>query len=194
MAHSPGRSNDAHVMVGKGLPPVVSIAIRRLVFAITFGCLCGSPLSAYALKTDRQAPANLAADRVDIDEVKRISTYSGAVHLSQGSLNLWADVVVVKRDKKGIRMLDARGQPARLTLRFDGDKDDARLRAANIRYFPADGHIELTGEAYMWREGDEFSGYSIRYDESDDKVIAHSDATGKGRVKAIIQPQPQAEE
>ena len=151
--------------------------------------LCCLSASAYALKADRHVPANLAADRVDIDEVERTSTYSGSVHLSQGSLNLWADVVVVKRDEKGVQMIDATGQPAHLELRFDGDKEDARLLAGNIRYYPADGHIELTGDAYMWREGDEFSGFSISYDEADDKVIAHSDATGKGRVKAVIQPQ-----
>ncbi len=171
------------------MTPAFFTPMHRSIFGFMLFCLCWLSLPAYALKEDRQAPGNLVADRVDIDEVKHISTYSGSVHLSQGSLNLWADVVVVKRDDRGINMIDATGQPARLTLRFDGDKEDARLRAANIHYFPADGHIELTGEAYMWREGDEFSGYSIRYDESDDKVIAHSDAAGKGRVKAVIQPQ-----
>lgn len=163
--------------------------IKRWGIGIAFVGLCCLSSTALALKIDRQAPANLAADRVDIDEVKRVSTYSGSVHLSQGSLNLWADVVVVQRDESGVQFIDATGQPARLTLRFDGDKEDARLRAGNIRYFPSSGHIELTGDAYMWREGDEFSGYSITYDETDDKVIAHSDTTGKGRVKAVIQPQ-----
>jgi len=163
--------------------------MKGLCVGISFVLLCSLSASAFALKADRQVPANLAADRVDIDEVKRISTYSGSVHLSQGSLNLWADVVVVKRDEAGVQFIDATGKPARLKLRFDGDKADARLRAENIRYYPADGHMELTNDAYMWREGDEFSGYSITYDESDDKVVAHSDATGQGRVKAVIQPQ-----
>jgi len=163
--------------------------MRRLFVGASLLCLCGLSSPAFALKADRQAPANLVADRVDIDEVKRVSTYSGSVHLSQGSVNLWADVVVVKRDEKGVQMIDATGQPARLTLRFEGDKEDARLRAGNIRYYPAGGQIELTGDAYMWREGDEFAGYSISYDEAVDKVIAHSDASGKGRVKAVIQPQ-----
>ncbi len=146
----------------------------------------------HALQSDRDAPALLLADRVDIDEGKRVSIYQGHVHFTRGSLELWADKVVVRRDDSGISDLDAYGAPARLKVRLDADKEDARLHARQIRYFPGSGRIELTGDAYMWRSGDEFSGYRLDYDEQSDRVTAQGDQSGQGRVKVVIQPKSEA--
>ena len=57
--------------------------------------------AALADKSDRDKPVNIEADRVTIDDIKKESVFDGNVTMSQGTLMLKADKVIVKQDAGG---------------------------------------------------------------------------------------------
>lgn len=155
--------------------------------ALLLPCLLLVPAIARSLPADRQAVAHLEAGQVELDEQKGLSIYRGAVHYRQGTLNLWADELIVhSRDGRIVRVV-ATGQPARLRQRLEGDKEDARAEARTIEYDLVDGRLVLRGSSHMWREDDEFMGETITYDEANNTVKAQG-AGEEHRVQVIIHP------
>ena len=62
--------------------------LNKVLLALLFALSC----SAHALSSDKDQPIELAADSVDVDEGKGVSTYKGNVDLRQGSMKLLATV------------------------------------------------------------------------------------------------------
>ncbi len=153
-------------------------------------CLASLAPAAVALPGDRQAVARLEAGQAEFDEQRGIGVYQDAVHYRQGTLNLWADRLVVhSRDGELVRIV-AHGQPARLTQRLVGDETDARAEARTIEYDLVAGRLILRGDGHMWRDDDEFIGDLIVYDEASDTVKAKGRDDGQ-RVRIIIHPKGQ---
>src|SRR5262249_45695119 len=67
---------------------------------------------ALAEKSDRNKPVNIEADKLTIDDNKKESVFEGNVTLTQGSLMLKADRIVVKQDAQGFNYGFAYGKPA----------------------------------------------------------------------------------
>ena len=72
----------------------------RSRLAAAFGCLCFLllPASGHAEQADRSKPINLEADTVNLDDASKVSIYQGNVQLTQGTLLIRADKLVVKED------------------------------------------------------------------------------------------------
>ena len=60
--------------------------------------LCAS-ITAFAEAADRNKPIELEADSVIVDDAKKISTYIGNVVLTQGTLVIHADKLIVREDR-----------------------------------------------------------------------------------------------
>src|ERR1700693_3390857 len=78
------------------------------------------PGIALADKSDRDKPVNIEADRVTIDDKKKQSAFEGNVTLSQGTLMLKADRVLVKQDAGGFNFAVAYGKPAYFKQKREG--------------------------------------------------------------------------
>ena len=63
--------------------------------------LLGASLSGHVMAeaADRDKPIELEADSVIVNDAKKTSTYSGNVILTQGTLVIRADKLVVREDK-----------------------------------------------------------------------------------------------
>jgi lipopolysaccharide transport protein LptA len=59
--------------------------------------------AAHAEKADRDKPANLEADRVTMDDIKKVSVFEGNVQLTQGTLVIRSDKLVVTQDAQGFQ-------------------------------------------------------------------------------------------
>ncbi len=59
--------------------------------------LAAMPAATLAENADRSKPINLEADTVTVDDLAKVSTYQGHVRLSQGTLLILADTLVVKK-------------------------------------------------------------------------------------------------
>ena len=75
--------------------------IRQLpaILFLTVSMLIWTP-SGIAELADRDKPINLEADKVTVDDARHISTFIGNVRLSQGSLLILGDEIVVSRIRR----------------------------------------------------------------------------------------------
>lgn len=74
--------------------------------------LCGAVASTWALPTDSQQEMNLSFDSSAVDLKKGITVYRGNVKLTQGSLRIESDELVVHRKDDEIQKVIATGSPA----------------------------------------------------------------------------------
>lgn len=144
---------------------------------------------ANALSTDPKQPIQIEADRLDVDEQKGVSAYSGSVQYKQGSILLTADklTVTVAADGRLQRVL-AEGSPATFQQTLDRDKQVLRGRATSVEFLADQQYMILTGEARISHCGDEFAGNRLEYWADKELVKASKNAEGKERVQVILQP------
>lgn len=74
--------------------------------------LCGAMTTAFALPTDSQQKLNLSSESVDFDLKKGTAVYQGNVKLTQGSLRIESDELIVHRNGDVIERVVATGSPA----------------------------------------------------------------------------------
>ena len=168
---------------------------RRSFVAVAIGALVTSLcLPAGAEKADKEKPINLEADRVNIDDAKKVSVFEGNVVLTQGTLMIRADRMVVREDTQGFNHGTAYGNPVTFRQRRDGVDEYIEGEALRVEYDGRVERLQLFNRAQLRRGADEVRGSYISYDQPTEifnAVGSHDDGSGKaapGRVRAVIQP------
>lgn len=144
--------------------------------------------AASALPTDRDQPVQISANSARFNEKTGIATYTGAVVIRQGSMEMTADEIVITTDGKGALLSSvARGSPARYQQQTDPKKAPVSAEAARIDYDARNEVITLSGKARLRQEGSSFQGSTITYNSQRQQV----DAKGEGaeRVMLVLPPQ-----
>ncbi|OYX32536.1 MAG: lipopolysaccharide transport periplasmic protein LptA [Hydrogenophilales bacterium 32-62-9] len=165
------------------------------IYAAFCACLLAAP--AHAEKADRDKPVNIEADTVTLDDVKKISVYSGNVILTQGTLLLRADRVQATQNATGLDKLSAAGRPVTFRQKLDGSDDVIEGQSNRIEFDSVNNQLELIGQAQLQRGGDQLRGAQISYNANTGfyKVVGQPNATSpSGRVRATIMPKPRAEQ
>ncbi len=164
-----------------------------------YGCLLLLLLPATGLAelADRDKPINLEADTVNLDDANKVSIYQGNVQLSQGTLLIRADKLVIKEDAAGLQRATAYGNPASFRQKREGLNEYIEGYGLRIEYDARAEKAELFTQARMKRNQDEVRGNYISYDAKTEffQVIgggkeAAAPGREKGRVRAVIQPKP----
>ena len=160
---------------------------RRLCGAALL-CLAGPVM---ALDSDRQQPIYIDADRVEMDEAKGLNTYTGAVVVVQGTMQINSDTLVIHTEnRKPIRYV-ATGKPARYKQQPKPNEGDVVATSREMEYVIGEKKLHLRGDAHITRQGDVFQGDQLVYDTVRD-LVTGSGGEG-GRIRMIIQPQRGAE-
>jgi len=149
---------------------------------------------AVAERTDRNQPVNLEADRVTVDDANHVTTFEGSVVLSQGTLTIRGDRMVVKQDAEGFQYGTAYGAPA--SFRQKREKRDEYIEGygGRIEYDNKTNRLQLLDHAQLKKGGDDVRGDHISYDQKTEfyRVVGNSEQVTKsgprGRVRAVIQP------
>lgn len=158
---------------------------------------CHAP-AGYAEQSDRNKPVHLEADKLSIDDAKQTSTFEGNVQLSQGTMMIRGDKVIVIQDKSGVKHGTAIGRPASFRQKREGTDDYIEGFAERIEYDTLNETVDFFGEARMKRNQDEVRGEHISYSAKTEIFQASSaqgkrvDATSKERVRVVIQPKDNA--
>lgn len=147
-----------------------------------------------ALSTDRLQKIFLEADQVELDDQQGVGRYSGHVQFRQGTIELAAAEVIVRRQAGRLHTLEAHGQPVHFRQQLDNQKGEMRARAQKMEYVENEDRLRLYGDAELWQSGDRFAGDYIEYDLATETVLAHSKQDSEQRVQIIIQPSPPAPE
>lgn len=165
---------------------------RNALFAGFILVTAWTPCAVYALSSDQQQAIQIEADRLDVDEQKGVSTYSGAVEYKQGSILLQADKLMVEVAADGrLQKVMAEGKPATFQQMLERDKQVLRGQAKAVEFFADQQYMILTGDARIRHCGDEFAGNRLEYWSDKELVKASKNAEGKERVQVVLQPRIQ---
>lgn len=155
---------------------------------------------ALAERADREKPITLEANRISVDDVKKVQVYEGNVVLSQGTLVIRSDRIVVTQDADGFQRGVATGGPgglARFRQKREGKDEFIEGEGERIEHDARGEKTEFFVRAWVRSGLDEVKGNYISYDGLNEKYLVTSgvSADGKGpakaeggRVRAIIQP------
>lgn len=155
--------------------------------------LLGQP-SAHAERADREKPITLEANKVTIDDIKRVQILEGSVILTQGTLMIQSDKIVVTEDQYGFQRgvaFGGKGGLARFKQKREGSEEWIEGEAERIEYDTRTEVAELFHRAWIKSGQDQLKGEYIWYDAISERYLAsagESSLKKPSRVRAIIQP------
>jgi lipopolysaccharide export system protein LptA len=146
----------------------------------------------FAERADRDKPIHLEADQVILDDAQHISTFTGNVRLSQGTLLIRGDKIVVKEDKDGFKHATAYGN-AEFRQKREGLDGYVEGYGEFIEYDARSEILNLQEKARLKRGRDEVSGDNITYNAKNEIFRVNSGDASPGnalsqRVRAVLQP------
>ncbi|AJZ91358.1 lipopolysaccharide ABC transporter substrate-binding protein LptA [Cedecea neteri] len=154
---------------------------------VLLGSLFAAPLSAWALTGDTDQPIHIESDQQSLDMQGNVVTFTGNVVVTQGSIKINADKVVVTRPggEQGKEVIDGYGNPATFYQMQDSGKP-VKGRASTMHYELAKDFVVLTGNAYLEQLDSNITGDKITYLVKEQKMQAFSEK-GK-RVTTVLVP------
>jgi len=141
----------------------------------------------FALKSDRDQPAEIQADNTEIDFQSGVRTLTDNVLVSQGTLRLKADKLVAIYNKGGeLSKATAWGSLARFKQRPDDKPDDVEGWGKKMVVDYATNTLTLIGSAALKQGGSTARGDTIVYNMSTDKlrILGGSKINTQGKPSA----------
>lgn len=162
---------------------------------------------AQAERADRDKPVNIEAERMTYDDLRQVNIFDGKVVLTQGTLTILADRIVVRQDPEGFQHGTAEKGPAGFAYfrqKREGVDEIVQGWGERIEYDAKGEKADMIGRARFLRGVDEVRGNTIRYDGRSEFYsvnggapalgVPGSSSSGAaagqsdGRVRATIQP------
>jgi lipopolysaccharide export system protein LptA len=157
--------------------------------ALFYTALLTMPASALAQTS--QAPVEVEADRLDIDQRAGTAVYTGNVDIRQGGMQLRGERVEIERNDAGeLSLATATGERAYLRHRTEGQEGVTEGWARRIIYHVAERRIELIDQAELTQQQDTFNGGRLEYFIDREVIQARSDVDGSEpqRIRMTLQP------
>ena len=151
--------------------------------------------SSFAERADRDKPLHLSADQVLIDDAQQVSTFTGNVQLTQGTMLIRGDKIVVVQDKEGFKHGTAYGNTASFRQKREGMDEYVEGYGERIEYDTRAETADFYVQARVKRGLDEIRGEHITYSAKTEifQVNGNGASTGNAppkRVHAVLQPKP----
>lgn len=166
---------------------------QRIKLLLSLMLLLASPL-ALAEKADRDKPIDIESDTLTNNDAKKTSIYTGNVILTQGTLEIHADKLIVREDSEGFQHSTSTGNPTTFRQKMEGKEEYIQGSGQRIEYDGRMDKVQLYVKAWVKRGLDIVHGEYIMYDANAEfaEVIggpqAATASNPKGRVRAVIQP------
>lgn len=171
---------------------------RHSLAALATTLLLTCSLPATAERADREKPINLEADRITMDDVKKVQVFEGNVVLTQGTLQIRSSRLVVTQDADGFQKGSAQGGAnglARFRQKREGKDEFIEGEGERIEHDARNEKTEFFVRAWVKSGLDEVKGHYVSYDALTEKFLVTSGGETKSavgvpqaRVRAIIQP------
>jgi lipopolysaccharide export system protein LptA len=169
-------------------------ALLACVLAASFAGAMGAASPVTAQNPDSNEPISIEADRMRADDQKQTAEFDGRVVLTQGTFQLHADKLTVRKDANGFQHGTAVGDPATFRQKREGTDEWISGEARRIEYDGRLEQVELFDHARVSRDKDEVRGNYISYDTraqvfrvQGGKELAATPGPDN-RVRAVIQP------
>ena len=122
-----------------------------------------------AEQADRNKPINIEFDVATLDDTKRIKTLEGNVILTQGTMRVAAERMIVKQDDAGFMTAEAFGGPSgQVTFKQkrEGTADFMEGFADRAEFDDQADTLKLLSHARLKSGGDELKGEYIYYNSA----------------------------
>ncbi|MCL2589885.1 MAG: lipopolysaccharide transport periplasmic protein LptA [Betaproteobacteria bacterium] len=150
------------------------------ILSAAMAVLLSVSVSAHAQSPDRSQPVNIDADKVTVDDRNKVHVFEGSVVLTQGTLMLKGDKIVVTQDTAGFHNGVATAGSGRLvTFRQKRMSDGAWVdgEAERIEYSSQNERAKLFNRAQIQSAGNIVRGQYIEYDAATENYLV-TDAPG----------------
>ncbi|MHB0990909.1 MAG: lipopolysaccharide transport periplasmic protein LptA [Burkholderiales bacterium] len=149
--------------------------------------------TAQAEQADRTKPVNIEANSVDMDDLHKIGIYTGNVVLTQGTLLLHADKLIVHQNGEGFSTAVAYGNPVSFRQKQDGSDEYIEAYADRIDMDNQQNTVLLTGHAKLKKGADVMHADTMFYNTVTERFWAKNEAgtagaSGVNRVHTSIYP------
>lgn len=149
-----------------------------------------------AERADRDKPMQLEANKLSIDDAKKIQILEGDVLITKGTMVLKANKVVITEDQYGFQKGSATGGKdglARIRQKREGRNEYMEGEAERIEYNTNTEVAELFQRAWVKSGEDQIRGNYIWYDAISEKYLvtageSRDPKAPPARVRAVIQP------
>lgn len=153
-----------------------------------------------AERADRDKPTQIEANRISIDDAKKIQILEGDVIVTKGTMVLRADRVVITEDHYGFQKGVAFGGKdglARIRQKREGKDEYTDGEAERIEYNSNSEVAEFFQRAWVRSGEDQVRGDYIWYDGVSEKYLVtagpnRDPKAPPARVRAVIQPKNKA--
>jgi len=171
----------------------------RIPYALAALLLTALALPANAEKADREKPMNIEADRMSMDDIKKVQVFEGNVVITQGTLQMRSSRLVVTQDADGFQKGVATGGAdglARFKQKLEGKDEYIEGEGERIEHDTREERTEFFIRGWVKNGLDEVKGPYISYDALTEKYLVTNGSGGQktatgaaqARVRAIIQP------
>lgn len=161
------------------------VSMKLSHVSLLAGLLLSSP--SWALSSDTEQPIHINSNSQDFDMQSNQVTFIGDVTLKQGSIEIFADKLIVIRPQgqEGREILEAYGKPTRFSQLTDDGKT-LKGKADKLRYELEKEFLKMTDNAELTQDDSIIKGKVITYNMKTQKLIA--DGGKNERVTTILQP------
>ncbi|MDR0769811.1 MAG: lipopolysaccharide transport periplasmic protein LptA [Burkholderiales bacterium] len=169
-----------------------------LRFFLLLGCLFAA-LSAHAERDDRNKPIQFSADKSEaVNYETKVATLSGNVVITQGTMTIHADHVILRQNPDNTLSATAHGKPVSFRQKRDNSDEYAEGYALRAEYDGQKEVLELFDQALLKQGSDEIRSNYIYYNSGTetfraegrpDSTLPQGNASSSGeRVHGTFQP------
>ena len=175
----------------------MKIAPRQFAPLALAALLSLAAAPSHAERADRGKPVNIEADRVTVDDKNKIHIFEGHVVLTQGTLTLRSDKLVVTQDLEGYQRGVATGGEgglARFRQKREGKNEWVEGEGERIEHDARSELSQFFQRAYVKSGEDEVRGQYIQFNGLTETYLvtngpnATTVPSQQGRVQVTIQP------
>lgn len=144
----------------------------------------------FALPGDSQQPINIQSDKashITLDTGEK-TEYFGNVVITQGSMKINGDHIVIHSQERQVKSIVAKGTPAHFEQQSDPDKAAVKAEANTLDYELKSDTVILTENAIIEQNGTTVSGDKIEYNIGSEQVVASGNKENESRVKMVLIP------
>ncbi|WP_114909293.1 lipopolysaccharide transport periplasmic protein LptA [Haemophilus haemolyticus] len=155
---------------------------------ILLATLIMTSFSALALKDDTNQPINIVSDNQSLDMEKSVVTFTDNVSITQGSILIKANKVVITRPPESSgkkETVEAFGTPVTFHQQLDNGKP-VNGKANKVHYDLGTEFLTLTDNAELKQLDSKINGQLITYDVKKQQLKANGN--GKSRVTTVLIP------
>ena len=160
----------------------MSNKIKNLIFIILF--LFNNYI--YAYDSDKNEPIFLESDSAKWDEESRKSTYRGNVVVTQGTMLLTGDLLIVTSENNEINHMIVTGKKSTYRQKTRTGKI-VNGEAKTIEYYMDKSKIIFLKKAILSQSNNIVKSDKIIYKTDSENIIA-GDKKGKSRVRMTLEP------